>query len=101
MAEKRAEKYRVTYHGIEHEQYFRGHGIALTEYSDTATGAGMDVSEAFEDALHSLAQNGWDVAELEQRMTKDGTAPRPGQTPVVEDEDLDVYWYVSIDVKGA
>lgn len=61
---KKVTDYYITKHGIEHEQYFQGHGIALTQWQDCATGVGTTELEAFDDALESLAQNGWDVSGI-------------------------------------
>ena len=43
-------------HGIEHEQYFQGCGVAFTRWTNAVTGIGSTEAEAFDDALEMLAQ---------------------------------------------
>lgn len=54
----------IVWHGVDHEQYFPGCGVALTKYDDAVTGCGNDWREALDDALECAAQNGWHDAEL-------------------------------------
>jgi hypothetical protein len=91
---KTIKEYNIVDHGIEHEQYFQGHGIAMTEYSDCATGCGNNSVEAFEDALDSLAQNGWDVSAIPEN------AAQKSEEDVSDGYNEEHYYYVSIDVKG-
>jgi len=56
--------FEIEEHGLEYPSYFRGAGIACTEWKDCATGIGATPAEALEDALESLAQSGewtWDT----------------------------------------
>lgn len=62
---KKPTEWRVMDHGADGASYFPGHGVAFTSYADCATGCGDTPKEAFEDALESLAQNGWDVSAIE------------------------------------
>lgn len=63
------EEWSVDDHGVENEQYWRGAGTACTRWTDCATGIGSSAREAGEDALESLAQNGWSIPdELEQEV---------------------------------
>lgn len=64
MTTKAIADYEIVDHGIEWSDYFQGCGTAFTEYSDVATGCGEDYESALEDALESLAQNGWDVESV-------------------------------------
>lgn len=112
---KPVKEYNVTDHGVDNCQMFQGHGIALTEYEDCATGCGDTYNEAFEDALESLAQAGWETATI---VNEDKDNPK-AETTVAEwlglpdecpnDPNCDgcedcqvseeMYYYVSIDVK--
>jgi len=66
MADKKIIDFEVEDHGVEGSQYFQGAGLAYTDFDDIATGAGNNAAEAFDDALEQLAQNDWDVSELEK-----------------------------------
>ncbi len=61
MADKTAVAFEVVNHGIQHAQYFQGCGTSFTDYTEVATGIGDDFASAFDDALSSLAQMGWNV----------------------------------------
>lgn len=89
--------FKITYYGIDHEQYFQGHGIALTKWNDCATGIGSCNAEALNDALDSLAQNDWDIEALERMIQTHSTMPN--DKPDSLDEGM--YYYVAVDVKGA
>ncbi len=52
----RIAEWNVVDHGVEHAQYFQGHGTASTDWTHTATGCGSDTREALDDALEQLAQ---------------------------------------------
>ncbi len=41
-------EFEIVDHGIEHEQYFQGCGVSLTEFTDVATGIGNDAEEALD-----------------------------------------------------
>ena len=47
-------RFQVIDHGIDHEQYFPGCGVAFTRYTDAATGIGDSPREAAEDALDQI-----------------------------------------------
>ena len=120
---KQIADYNITDHGVENSQYFRGHGIAFTDYDDTATGVGDSFREAFDDALDLLAQNDWNTDHI-TLSPDDRDNPKiywsirewlnlvePSECPNREGEDdcpgcedceapEDVYYYVSVDVKG-
>lgn len=89
---------RVTVHGIEHEQFFQGHGIAFTKFESTATGIGNSAFEAWEDAMYQIAFDGWDMEALEALLNEQGHIPRK------TDDDPDLgegcHWYVSVDVRS-
>ncbi len=65
MADRKVTDYEIDDHGVEHSQYFQGAGTG--NFDDVATGIGNNAEEAFNDALDSLAQNGWDVSEIESK----------------------------------
>ncbi len=50
--------YKITDHGVEHSQYFRGAGVAFSKWTAYYTGIGDSPSEALEDALEQLATDG-------------------------------------------
>lgn len=52
---KKITECNITDHGVEHEQYFQGHGIACSDYTHCATGCGEDPWEAMKDAIEGLA----------------------------------------------
>lgn len=60
----------VQVHGIHYSDYFQGAGVCKTRFDDIATGIGSSEKEALEDALESLAQNGWDTEGFETRNVK-------------------------------
>ena len=101
MADKKIIEFDVEEHGIENSQYFQGAGISGTEYDDIATGIGNNAAEAFDDALEQLAQNDWDVTELEKEKKNYEGGEEVGDDTGSEDEPGDdVYFYLSIRVKG-
>lgn len=66
---KRVKEFCVYFHGVEHEQYFQGHGVAFTRYTECATGIGNTPNEALEDCLEQLAcAHDWDVEDLEDKI---------------------------------
>ena len=85
---KKIAEYDVKTHGQDAPDYFQGHGIALTHWEDCATGIGGTEQEALEDALESLAQAGWDTSNIHDKLDDKETAQE------------DLYWHVSVDVKG-
>jgi pyruvate/2-oxoacid:ferredoxin oxidoreductase beta subunit len=68
MSERKAYRWRVINHGVEHSQYFQGCGTAFTEFTDCVTGIGDNPKEAMEDALEQLASGGWDVDGIENNL---------------------------------
>lgn len=46
---RKIESFEVVDHGIQHEQYFQGCGIAFTSMDDVATGIGECPAEAIDD----------------------------------------------------
>lgn len=95
---KTAIDYKVLFHGVDVSDYFQGHGIALGKFDDCATGIGKSNGEAFQNALESLAQNGWDVEILEKRIVAESFDGKPLADKAEELGD-DAYYFVSIDVK--
>lgn len=87
--------FRITYYGIDHEQYFQGHGLFGTKWSDCAVGIGNCNREALDDALESLAQNDWDVETLWNLII--AQSAKPEDKP--DDLDEDMHYFVAVDVK--
>ena len=93
--------FQLVDHGIEHEQYFQGCGVAWTEFIDVATGIGSNPAEAIDDCLEQLASAGWEAEGMEKRIIRE--CLRPGKrslpkTPRVSAKHGDCYYYVSIRV---
>ena len=115
---QRIADWNVVDHGIEASDYFQGHGIALTDYTHTATGIGDNPSEALDDALECLASQCIDVEDLERSIRKeypDLDDPEKNEAASVsarygeidQDEEVDEcgefnhWYYVSVDVTMA
>lgn len=101
--QRKVTDYHITDHGVEHCQYFRGHGISCTKWEDCATGCGETPHEALEDALDCLAQNGWDVESIvnDQPDDEEHTVAHALDLDYDNEEDCETecHWYVSVDVK--
>lgn len=98
--------WEVIDHGIEHEQYFVGCGIAFTEYADVATGIGDNAQEALDDALESLAQCGYEISDDDaELMAEELEDTDSSVSELVSDsanthEDYDSHhYYVSVRIK--
>lgn len=89
--------FRIVYHGIEHESYFQGHGVAFTRWEDCVTGIGDCNAAALEDALEQLASSGeWDVDALETMIGEQSEKPADKPDTGLDDG----FWYhVSINLK--
>lgn len=100
---KRIAEFELVDHGIDHEQYFQGCGVAYTDFTDVATGIGDNPAEAIEDALESLAQNDWDMDGIDERILAQ-EFPRKRKLPtkprVLGRHGDEAHYYVSIRVKG-
>lgn len=62
---RRIVDYRIVRHGVDGAQYFPGHGLSGTKWTDTATGCADTERKALEDALDQLSQNGWDAGGID------------------------------------
>ncbi len=99
---KRIGQFELVDHGIEHEQYFQGCGLAFTEFEDIATGIGDNPAEAIDDCLEQLACNDWDTEGMEERILSECYTRRRKlpKTPSVPKRAEDCHYYMSIRVKG-
>jgi len=122
--QSRIAEWQVVPHGINTSDYFQGHGIALTEYTHTATGCGHNPDTALDDALENLAQADletdaidWEAFERDIRIAYPAyddpkknerasvSAYHEAHNPMGSDpeacnddyEDCDHYFYLSID----
>ncbi len=101
---KRILEYEIIDHGVKHEQYFQGCGVALTKYEDVATGIGNSLREALEDAAEDLVQQGYMIssdlgAEINRADDKDEVDnPRAEHDGPYNHEEH--HYYASIRVKG-
>jgi hypothetical protein len=95
---KQITEFEIVDHGVEHEQYFQGCGVAFTKFEECYTGSAKSAREALNDALEQLASAGeYDVmtaeADLSQaldEMSDKSDVPHNGH---------DFYHYVSIRVR--
>lgn len=106
-------EYRIFNHGLEHPQYFRGHGLHGSYWQDTATGTGDMPNEALELALEQLGSGGWDVDLIKEtlpegeHMSANGIALREMQREGLSEEEIEEHmdwgeypiWYVSVDIR--
>lgn len=70
---RKIEDFEIVDHGLENPQYFQGCGVSFTEFVTCSTGIGDNPAEALDDALDSLAQEGWDTEgneELQKRIAR-------------------------------
>ena len=66
---KKVGEYQIQDHGVESSDYFQGHGVSHTDFDDCATGFGISLKEALDDAAEQLASNGWELSpELEKEI---------------------------------
>jgi hypothetical protein len=96
-------KFEIISHGVDHAQYFQGCGLSFTDYTDIATGCGRTEKEALDDALDSLAQNGWDIEPIDQSdeyvNANDEMTPELAEAYQDEAHDnCELYYYVSVRV---
>lgn len=92
----RVADYKITFYGVDHEQFFPGHGVAFTHFTDCATGIGACNAEALDDALEQLAMAGWDVEALKAEIAARGTKPNDKPIKLAEG----CYYYVGVSVVG-
>jgi len=81
---KVARSYVIHDHGIDHAQYFRGHGLAHSDMEDTATGAGDTFEDALEDALDQLASDDWDLSQIESAIATEAASAGASSSAVEE-----------------
>lgn len=91
--------FRIVNHGVERSDYFQGHGVSFTRFTDCATGIGHSEKEALEDALDQLASSGFDVEALES--TEEFQAAAKECLDIERDLPEDCWFHVSVDVVRA
>ena len=89
--------YEIIDHGVEHEQYFQGCGVAFTEFEEVFTGTGDSPHEALEDALEQAAMADWDVVGIENGLSPSSDIPEPEEGE--EDCPCEIWHYASIRLK--
>jgi len=104
--------YDIVDRGIEGSQYFQGCGTSFTKFDACYTGCGSNPAEAIDDALEQIAMCGeHEIEGFEEQMkedypqylTSDGDwSPTPYAHAECseEDDECELYYYVSIRVKG-
>lgn len=65
---KRARSFRIISHGLVWSDYFQGHSVLFTDWEDCGVGWGDDAYLALDDALTQLAENGWDLSQIEAEI---------------------------------
>lgn len=113
------EDFKIVIHGIGHSQYFQGASLAFGQWKDCATGVGPDELTAFDDAMDSICQNGWEWpvrSEIADRLNarekafrarwqEDLKALREAMNCHCEGdgceqcEDSELYWHVTVYVR--
>jgi hypothetical protein len=97
---KIAKDFYVTLHGIEHSQYFQGHGLWGNRWQDCATGIGDSEKQALDDALEQLASNGWDVEGVKvdglEKLTE--FQEEHIKELIGDNEESELHYFVSVDV---
>ena len=90
--EKQVEEYELSDLGVENGQYFQDVGTTHNtgsekpaKWEDSFVGIGSSPYEATEDALDSAAQSGWNVENIENKLSKKNSVP--------EDSDVPMYYY--------
>jgi hypothetical protein len=91
---KKVNAFKIVDHGVDHEQYFPGCGVACTEYIGVATGVGDSAHEAMEDALDQLAMMDWEVDGIKNDLSEDIEVPETS-----DDEPNECHYYISVRVK--
>lgn len=95
----------ITDYGIEHAQYFQGHGVSFTKYKHCSLGSGETYAEALEDALDQAACEGYDIeltAEDEPSQWEGkGPSANSQHEDYCEEEnhsncDSELYYYVGL-----
>lgn len=114
---KRIAEYEIIDHGEDHPQYFQGCGVSFTRFDACYTGVGENAKEAYEDAADQVASSGeWNADTLPTRprgIRKDACVNHKShesgrddnnEAPYGQDQECDgsceMYWYVSIRVRG-
>lgn len=93
---RKATDYKITFHGIDNEQYFPGAGVSFTKWTECATGLGNCNAEALNDALDLLAQNDWDADTLEREMVSRSFDGRPLRDEPDDSLGPDFHYYVTV-----
>lgn len=91
-------EFQLVDHGIEHEQYFSGCGIAFTPFEYVATGCGNNPAEAVDDCLEQIASGNElvDVDGMEKRICAVCGIRKIRVTPRVKASQDGCHYYVSI-----
>lgn len=104
MTQQAIAAFELVDHGIEHESYFQGCGVAFTEYETCATGMGDNPAEAIDDALEQLACMGWETEGMGARILEQelpGNRVLPTKPHVLAKHGDEAHYYLSIRVRAA
>ena len=98
---KNITEFRIIDHGFDSPQYFQGCGIGSTNFRDVATGVGDSAREALNDALDSLKEDDWNVANVTAEGVPLSRETVAGylRTMDIDGDGAETYAYVSILVK--
>lgn len=61
-------EYDVVDHGYDSPDHFQGCGVTFTRFDECVTGCGTTALEALDDALEQIAQEGYDISEIEDDL---------------------------------
>lgn len=94
---------QVTGYGVEHPDYFIGHGLIGTDYQYANYGIGDTFNQALDDAIEMLSAHpditGCDLAAIEALAMEHLMDDATNEKWRVEGIDGDCYWYVGLRVK--
>ena len=103
ITRKTVVEFEIVDHGIAHEQYFQGCGVAFTEFDEVVTGIGDNPAEAIDDCLEQMASNGWETDGMEARIIAQelpGKRTLPKTPRVLRKHGDEAHYYLSIRFKA-
>lgn len=88
-------------HGLVHSQYFRGCGVAFTNFTNVVTGVGDNAKAAVEHLLEQVAQDDWEMDGLEERLLEEAGLEEWPESPSASEgvelsEDSELYYHLSL-----
>ena len=97
----------VTDYGIDHAQYFQGHGVSFTRYTHAYLGCGSNYKEALDDAIEQVAMEGeFDCEGIDEKIYTENELYGKDLESVntdsyhEENENSEMYYYVGLRIKA-